>query len=54
MNTKSQAAKSLTFKMSPAPHRPKAVSSDANSHQMHSQIKGGVKHQEHQEDEGCV
>ena len=54
MNTKSQAAKSLSFKMSPAPHRPKAITSDAAHHQMSSQIKGSKKHQEHQEDAGNV
>ncbi len=54
MNTKSQAAKTLSFKMSPAPHRPTAKTADAANHQMSPQIKGSVKHQERQEDEGCV
>jgi hypothetical protein len=54
MNTKSTAAKSLSFKMAPAPHRSKDLSADAANHQMKPQIKGSVKHQERQEDEGCV
>lgn len=54
MNTKSTAAKTLSFKMSPAPHRPKSITADAAHHQMSSQIKGSKKHQEYEEDCGHV
>ena len=54
METKSQAAKTLSFKMKDAPKTHQPIGSDYASHQMGPQIKGSEKHQEHQEDEGCV
>jgi len=54
MNTKSQAAKSLRFSMSPRPHRPKAQAADRAAHQMKSQIKGSPKAQQQAEDNGKV
>ncbi len=55
MNTKSQAAKTLSFKMSPAPHRPIAKTADYANHQMSPQIpKGSPMSQDYKEECGEV